>query len=214
MMKSSSTTLPSLRLGRPHPGAELKCMNEIEKKADKTAGRSRSQGVIKRPVSSVSSAHTLILLGYFPILVAFTPHIAFGLFNPPPSTTASFTLSKRARPQGTSRAAWGPCHVESTQKLEACHLLAMALNWHPRRYGLLRSIAVYLIFFLSDMGLSQHGGDSPKWAIIVVLMVNSFEKVMLAPCDAREKLSDSRGFDTDRMVPGPVLMILMSSQGM
>ena len=41
-------------------------------------------------------------------------------------------------------------------------------------------------------------------------MVNSFEKVMLAPCDAREKLSDSRGFDTDRMVPGPVLMILMS----
>ena len=57
MMKSSSTTLPSLRLGRPHPGAELKCMNEIEKKADKTAGRSRSQGVIKRPVSSVSSAH-------------------------------------------------------------------------------------------------------------------------------------------------------------
>ena len=63
------------------------------------------------------------------------------------------------------------------------------------------------------MGLSQHGGDAPKWAIIVVLMVNSFEKVMLAPCDAREKLSDSRGFDTDRMVPGPVL-ILMSSQGM
>ena len=44
-------------------------------------------------------------------------------------------------------------------------------------------------------------------------MVNCFEKVMLAPCDAREKLSDSRGFDTDRMVPGPV-MILMSSQGL
>ena len=58
MMNSSSTTLPSLRLGLSHPGAELKCMNEIEKKADTCAGRSRrSQGLIKRPVSSVSSAH-------------------------------------------------------------------------------------------------------------------------------------------------------------
>jgi len=38
MMKSSSTSLPSLRLGRPHPGAELKCMNEIEKKAKLVLG--------------------------------------------------------------------------------------------------------------------------------------------------------------------------------